>query len=407
MTKPPDHLTTWQWHEAARNSEVTTLAGGTARGKKSMKQETELNIQELASAFAAEHVSSRIDLQTGQEFPMDLWRKMGQAGLFKIGIPEIYGGMDGGYIDLLKAGEAFVQSGYNLGLALSWLYQQIIAHYVLGVFGTRRQREQYLSAAAAGRITLSFAVSEPGHGSRPRLLTTEARKQDHGYMLNGEKTYLTNGPIAGIFIVVAVTDDQTPQKRFTAFMVPRTAEGVTVTKPLAMNFLKPSPHGGIKLDHCLIEKKSVVGKEGSAWRDIVVPLGEIEDVVMMGPVLGGMAAQLSLLTAAVREHLACPDAAFLGELGAQKALLQTLRIIAYESAHRLDRGSASPVPLVITFTRLATEFHAGIARIADRGNITPHDEYAYLHRDLESLVSLKKRLMQIRQEKIGAALLKN
>lgn len=370
-----------------------------------MKQENAIKILDAAAAFAVEHVSSRVDLQTSQEFPADIWRKMGEAGLFKIGIAQIYGGLGGGYPELLKAGEAFVKSGRNLGLALSWLYQQIIAHYVISVFGTREQKNQYLLAAAAGKVTLSFAVSEPGHGSRPSLLMTKAQKQDKLYVLNGEKTYLTNGPIAGIFIVIAVTDDTKPQKHFTAFIVPRTTEGVTVTQPLAMNFLKPSPHGGIKLDHCLIGQKAVLGSEGSAWRDLVVPLGEIEDVVMMGPVLGGMAAQIVMLTAAIRESLTQPDKALQGELGAIKSLLQTLRIIAYEAADRLDRSHASPTPLMITFARLATEFHKGIAQITDRWKITLPAEYTYLHRDLESLVTIKKRLIQIRQEKIGASLL--
>lgn len=362
-------------------------------------------MQDLAAAFAALHVSSRADLQTRQEFPADIWRKMGEAGLFKIGIAPVYGGTGGGYPELLKAGEAFVKSGRNLGLALSWLYQQIIAHYIIGVFGTREQQGQYLMAAAAGKVTLSFAVSEPGHGSRPKFLTTRASRQDKMYVLNGEKTYLTNGPIAGVFIVIAVTDDTTPQKHFTAFIVPRTAEGVAVTQPLAMNFLKPSPHGGIKLDQCRISQKSVLGSEGNAWRDMVVPLGEIEDVVMMGPVLGGMAAQIVMLTDAVRETASRADRGLLVELGGLKSLLQTLRIIAYEAADRLQHINASPAPLIITFTRLATEFHSGIAQITDRWKITLPSEYTYLHQDLESMATLKKGLMQIRQEKIGAALL--
>jgi alkylation response protein AidB-like acyl-CoA dehydrogenase len=371
-----------------------------------MKQATEIKAQEKAAAFAAEHVSCRVDLQTGQEFPMDIWRKMGEAGLFKIGIAEIYNGAGGGYLDLLKAGESFVESGYNLGLAVSWLFQQIIAHYVIAAFGTPQQREQYLRAAAEGKCTLSFAVSEPRRGASPKMLTTSAQKRDTSYLLNGEKTYLTNGPIADIFIVVAVTDDTTPRKGFTAFIVPHTASGITVTPPLAMNFLKPSPHGGIKLENCLIGQKSVLGKEGSAWQDIVVPLGEIEDVVMMGPALGGMAAQLNILIDAIRENPTQPDRALQGELGALNALWQTLRIIAYEAAQRLDRGNASPIPLVITFARLAAEFHADIAQMSERWKILSPAFYAYLQGDMESLGTLQKRRLQIRQEKIGAALLK-
>ncbi len=371
-----------------------------------MKQKIEINPVEQAAAFAAEHIARRADLQTGKEFPLDLWRKMSEAGLFKIGIDGIYGGAGGGYAGLLRAGEAFVQSGYNLGLGVSWLYQQIIARFIIGGFGTPAHREQILPAAAKGEMTLSFAVSEPGHGARPKLLTTRAWKQNEGYELNGEKTYLTNGPIAGVFIVVAVTDQQTPLKRFTAFVVPRTAEGVAVAQPLAMNFLKPSPHGGIKLTNCRVGRESVLGTEGNAWKDLVVPLGEIEDVVMAGPALGGMSAVLTGLTAALREVSPEPDAALSGELGVASALLQTLRVIACESAGRLDRGCGSLSSLMIIFARQAGEFQAGIRKIIDTRNIPLPDKYVYLLRDLESISALKKRLMQLRQEKIGAALLK-
>jgi len=199
---------------------------------KSMHQPDEKQIitYKQAAAFAAEYIACRADLQTGQEFPMDIWQAMGKAGLFQIGIAKTHGGAGGGYLELLKAGEAFVESGCNVGLAVSWLYQQIIAHYIMSVFGTAQQR-QYLNAAADGKITFSFAVSEPGHGAHPKLLNTSATKDKTGYVLTGEKTYLTNGPIADVFIVVAVTDDTPAHKRFTAFIVPRTTEGVTVMPP--------------------------------------------------------------------------------------------------------------------------------------------------------------------------------
>ena len=370
--------------------------------------ENQIKIYKQAAAFAAEYIACRPDLQTGQEFPMDLWRKMGEGYLFKIGITENYGGIGGGYLDLLKAGEAFVKSGYNLGLTVSWLFQQIMAHYVVGSFGTAQQRRQYLRAAAEGKITFSFAVSEPQRGASPKTLTTSARKKDASYCLNGEKTYLTNGPIANVFIVVAVTDDSTPLKSFTAFIVPRDTQGLTLTPPMPLNFLKPSPHGGIQLNNCLIEQKSILGKKGSAWQDIVVPLGEIEDVVMMGPVLGGMAAQLDLLTAAIRENSTSADRALQGEWGALSAFWQTLQTIAYEAACRLDRSgdSPSPLPLGITFARLAAEFHTNIAELSERWKILVPSQYTYLQRDMESLGTLQKRRLQIRQEKIGAALLK-
>lgn len=360
-----------------------------------------------AAAFAASHIATRPDLQTGTEFPHDIWQKMGEAGLFKIGIAKKYGGSGGGYLDLLKAGEAFVQSGYNLGLGVSWLFQQIIAHYVVGSFGTPQQRRQYLGAAAEGKVTFSFAVSEPGRGASPKTLATQAKKTKTGYVLSGEKTYLTNGPIADIYIVVAVTDDIIPLKSFTAFIVPRDTQGLTVAPPMPLNFLKPSPHGGIQLNNCLIGQKSILGKKGSAWPDIVVPLGEIEDVVMMGTVLGGMAAQLYLLTTSIRKNSTSVDRALLGDLDALNSFWQTLQSIVYEAAGRLDRGSDSPLSLGITFARLAAEFRADIGQLSERWKIPVPDQYTDLQGDMESLGTLQKRRLQIRQEKIGATQLMN
>lgn len=371
-----------------------------------MKHPTDAKIQDLVAAFAAEYIACRPDLQTGREFPIDIWQKMGEAGLFKIGIAKTYGGQGGGYLSLLKAGEAFVKSGYNLGLAISWLYQQVIARLIISGLGTPKQRRQYLPDAADEKIIFSFAVSEPGHGAHPKMLTTSAKKQTTGYMLNGEKTYLTNGPIADIYIVVAVTDDTKPQKRFTAFIVPRIANGITVTQPLALNFLKPSPHGGIKLENCLIGRVSVLGNEGDAWRDIVVPFGEIEDVVMSGPVLGGMDAQLILLLELIRKQAVPVDRALQEKLGALSSLLETMRIVAYEASERLDQGKNSPIPLVITFAHLAAEFHAGIAQLTDQWKIKPSAEYTCLQNDMQALTMLKKGLLRVRQEKIGVALLK-
>jgi hypothetical protein len=130
---------------------------------------------------------------------------------------------------------------------------------------------------------------------------------------------------------------------------------------------------------------------------------------MMGPVLGGMAAQLDLLTAAIRENSTSADGALQGEWGALSAFWQTLQTIAYEAAGRLDRSgdSPSPLPLGITFARLAAEFHTNIAQLSERWKISVPSQYTYLQGDMESLGTLQKRRLQIRQEKIGAALLKN
>lgn len=369
-----------------------------------MKQTDELmNASRRAAAFAARRVAARADLQTMQEFPMDLWREMGDAGLFKIGIGEIHGGTGGGYSDLLKAGETFVRCGLNPGLGLSWIFQQVIARFVVEGFGTPEQCRQHLRAAVLGNCTMSFAVSEPKRGASPKTLATQAEKTETGYVLTGEKTYLTNGPIADLFVVVAATDGAAQRRSFTAFIVPRGTQGLTVTPPMPLNFLKPSPHGGIELNRCPVPETSVLGRAGNAWPDIVVPLGETEDVVMMGPVLGGMAAQLDLLRIALRKHSASAEKTLASEWGALNSLWQALRSIACEAAGRLDRGNESPAPLSIAFARFAAELHADVARFTQRLRIEEPEHFGLLQKDMEFLEMLQKRRLQIRQAKMGAA----
>lgn len=363
-------------------------------------------MQTLIADFAARHVAHRPDLLMVEDFPADVWREMGKAGLFKIGISEMYGGSGGGYPELVAAGETFVKYGFNLGLAFSLAYQQIVVRYIIDLFGSQEFKRRRLPELAAGEITLSFAVSEPGHGAHPKLLKTRAIRRDHSFILDGEKTYLTNGPIADIFIVVAVTDDTTPRRRFTAFLVDRHIQGVTLMPPMAMNFLKTSPHGGIVLNSCILPPEAILGTEGNAWTEMVVPMGEIEDIVMMGPVLGGMEAQLDMLIASVATSASTAERELHSDIGNLHALLQTLRMIAMDAAVRLEKTGAASTPAGITFARLTSDFQNALAQCLTRWQVKLPDEHGILQQDMEFLGKLRKRLMQIRQEKIGAALLK-
>jgi len=169
------------------------------------------------SRFAIEHVASRSDLQTIQKFPHDIWQKMSEAGFFKIGISPKYGGNGGGFRQLTEAGEVFVRSGYNMGLALSWLYQQIIATRVISAFGNEKQLKQYLPLMAQGKLIVSFAVSEPKHGAHPKLLTSSAVPEGIYYKINADKIYLTNAPIADLFIIIAMTGIEKEQKNSVHF----------------------------------------------------------------------------------------------------------------------------------------------------------------------------------------------
>ncbi len=357
------------------------------------------------SRFAIEFIASRNDLQTLQDFPHDIWQKMGETGFFKLGISPQYGGSGGGLTQLAGAGEVFVRSGFNMGLALSWLYQQIIAIHLISGFGTEEQKKRYLPLMAKGSLTVSFAVSEPKHGARPKLLTSTADLQDASYMLNGEKTYLTNAPIAGLFIVIAITGRDKEQKRFSAFLVPADHEGLVIKPRLKFDFLKPAPHGGIKLNNCRIPASAILGEKDSAYANIVIPFSDAENMVLMGAVTGGMGAELMDLIMESDKRNIHKDKALQSEVGAMDSLLETMRAIVRETAKKVDERDNAAVPLIVTFKELAAGFQARIAAAIAKWDIKTPERFKVLQTDINVLGALQEKTLQDKQAKLGDELL--
>ena len=357
-------------------------------------------IIEKISRFAVEHIAPRHDLSERVDFPHDLWEKIAKDGLFEIGIEKLYGGSGGGYLNLTESAEALVKNGYNMGIATSWLYQQIVARFIIAGFGSANQKQQYLPEMAKGKLTASFAVSEPQCGAHPKYLKTAAVKDGSFYNLNGEKTYLTNGPIAQLFIVIAVTAEG-KQRDFTAFLVPQQAAGLKVGPPLNLDFLKPSPHGSIVLHNCRLPDTAILGREGTAYREMVIALGEIEDIIMMGSAAGAMAAQHLLLTGAIDKNNIAATESLKNKLVEQDVTLQTISKIAYTAAEGLDRGVAHSVSQAINFISLVVEFQTNMDAIIQKWNLHPGTRYNYLRSDLTAMMALKKKITQLRQVKRG------
>jgi acyl-CoA dehydrogenase len=357
------------------------------------------------SRFAIEHVASRADLQTAQDFPQDIWQKMGEAGFFQIGIAKDFGGSGGGFRQLTEAGEVFVRSGYNMGLALSWLYQQIIAINLISGFGTEKQRGKYLPLMAQGKLIASFAVSEPKHGARPKFLTTTAVPDGKCYKLNGEKTYLTNGPVAGLFIVVAITGGEKEQKKFSAFLVADSNDGVNVSPQMRLDFLKPSPHGGIKLRECRVPASSMLGEKDTAYTNIVIPFSDVENIVMMGAATGGMGAELMDVILEIDERRINDNKSLQSEIGELDSLLETMRAVAREAAQKLDQQDNTAVPLTLIFDELAEGFQSRISAVVKKWELKTKVHYNILQTDLNILRMLGKKNITGKKTKLGDELL--
>lgn len=362
-------------------------------------------VRTRCARFAAAHDAGRGEFDGGEAFPRDLWRRMGEAGLFRLGIPRRYGGSGGGWPALVAAGEALVASGGSLGLALSWLVQQAVARFLVHGFGDAGQRGRLLPEMARGDLTVAFAVSEPGHGAHPKHLATRAERTGDGFRLSGEKAYLTNGPVADLYVVIAVTSEAAGRKRFTAFLVPRDTPGLSVTASMPLPFLRPSPHGGLRLDGCAVPVSAVLGEAEAAYEQMVIPFGGVEDLLMTGPILGALERLEALAIEALRNREA-PDPSLIGELGDVHALYSALRGLAYDAATDLDRGSPlSGLPQTIPWVSLAGALPGRLAALRERTGEDLDPKQARLQADLAALFSLGSRRLPARRDRLGAALL--
>jgi alkylation response protein AidB-like acyl-CoA dehydrogenase len=362
-------------------------------------------LQEKVDRFAEREAFSR--LQSADDFPLALWRKMGEAGLLGLGLPAAHGGSGGGWLSIQAAAEAFVRRSHNLGMALSWLIHLIVARFALMGFGTSRQIEQWLPKLAAGETTLSLAISEPRTGAHPKYLKTMGTRRDDDWVLTGQKTFLTNGPLAGLFVVLAVTATEGEKKYLTAFLVSRESPGLSLTDPIRIDFLKPSPHCGIRLDNCAVSSDQVLGEPGSAFEKISKPFRELEDAMLMGPMAGGMEAQMSSLARLFERQSIRVTDALTTTAGELQARLDALRILAYEAAAMLDSGHSHPEfpSLLLSFRFLARHFQSVLAGLLEQAGIQSDPALETLTKDMHMTLGVAENVGIIKQKRIGEALL--
>jgi alkylation response protein AidB-like acyl-CoA dehydrogenase len=301
------------------------------------KKEKHPRLTTQAIRFASKDLSVHGDLGSCSNHGM-LWRMMARRGLLGWSIPESFGGGGARYSAILPAVEAFVAKGGRPGVALSWMVHLIVGKVLISRSANRLQKQEILPAMAAGRITVSIALSEPGAGSDPKRIRTTAVKKKGHYVLNGEKAWLTNGPLAELFIVFAVTGEREGRKQFTAFLVPRETAGFTVKEMPPLGYLGPSPHCSIRLEACVIPETCILGCKGRAWDELSKPFRVVEDALLAGVIVGGLNRQLREISRGLKESKQDIGNDIKERIGAVAVQLDVARQLAQGAARDLDGG---------------------------------------------------------------------
>ena len=365
------------------------------------------NLKQRAANFARDYIATKANLRDHSVVPKDLWRAVGEAGLAQIALPEAFGGAGGDLRALAMASEAMAEIGGNLGMVTSWMGRQLISRlHILG-HGTTDQRKAYLPDLASGLTTPCLAISEPDAGAHPKHLTTEARREGANFILNGEKAYLTNGPMADIFLVLAITGRKGPRKQYSVFIVPRDTAGMELTEGVKIDYLRPSPHCGITLENVAVPAENLLGPEGDAFAAISIPMRRAEDAVFAASKAGAIR---HIMDAIYREFPSLAEnEECLTELGKLSAASTGLGALAFHGAKLLDMDpvtNADEVGAIAASAReWASSLHERITALIAGTGIAPSTTLAAACRDLEKSLGIARGAYAIQARNRGTAFL--
>jgi alkylation response protein AidB-like acyl-CoA dehydrogenase len=222
--------------------------------------EDQIMIKDLVRQIAEEKVVPvRQELDEKEEFPWEIMKVMAESDLFGLFIPEEYGGLGKGCLELCIAVEELSRA--CLGVSTSYA-ANALGTYPLLLFGSDEQKKRYLPGIAAGKRLVAFALTEANAGSDAAGIQTTARRDGEEYVLNGTKQWITNGGEAEVYTVIAITDRSRGPRGACAFIVEKDTPGFHFGKKEKKMGIRASATSELIFDNCRIPKDNLIGKEG-------------------------------------------------------------------------------------------------------------------------------------------------
>jgi butyryl-CoA dehydrogenase len=220
-------------------------------------------IRDTARQIAEERVvPARAELDEKEEFPTEIINVMAQSDLFGIFIPEDYGGLGMGTLELCIAVEEISRA--CLGVSTSYAANALGTYPIL-LFGTDEQKEKYLPDIAAGKKLVAFGLTEANAGSDAAGIQTTAKLEGDEYVLNGTKQWITNGGEAGIYTIIAISDRAKGARGASAFVVEKGTPGFSFGKKEKKMGIRASATCELVFENCRIPKENIISREGMGF----------------------------------------------------------------------------------------------------------------------------------------------
>jgi len=301
-------------------------------------------LRDTVASFASDTIAPRAaEIDHSNEFPRDLWPRLGELGLLGITVEEEYGGAGMGYLEHCVAMEEISRASASVGLSYG-------AHSNLCVNqisrnGTAEQKRRYLPKLLSGEHVGAMAMSEPGAGSDVVGMKTRAEKKGDRYVLNGNKMWITNGPDAETLVVYAKTDPQAGPRGITAFLIEKGMKGFSTAQKLDKLGMRGSSTCELVFADCEVPAENVLGKVGKGVNVLMSGLDYERLVLAAGP-LGIMQSCMDIVIPYLHERKQFGQSIgtfqmIQGKLADMYTTLNAAKAYVYAVARACDRGETT------------------------------------------------------------------
>lgn len=301
-------------------------------------------LRDSVREFAANEIQPLADeIDRKNEFPHELWQKLGDMGLLGITVEEEYGGAGMGYLEHVVAMEEVSRASASVGLSYG-------AHSNLAVNQIRRngseeQKKRHLPKLISGEHVGALAMSEPNAGSDVVSMKLDAKGVDGGYLLNGSKMWITNGPDANVLVVYGRTEHNSSSRGITAFLVEREFKGFSTSKKFDKLGMRGSNTGELVFKDCFVPQENVLGNIGQGVKVLMSGL-DYERVVLAAGPIGIMQSCMDVVIPYVheRKQFNRPIGEFQfmqGKIADMYTALNASKAYAYAVAQACDRSETT------------------------------------------------------------------